>query len=256
MQKKFGMFTLLWRNRMVEKKELRFFGRRKGKAIKTSKQQLIEELLPVLTPVLPEKGLLDMEKVFGIKPKELWLEIGFGGGEHVAELSAIYRDVGFLGAEPFMNGVASLLAYLNGSHTGKTTQTGIDESRVDNVRIWPDDVRQMFPFFKDNLFQRIFLLYPDPWPKARHAERRFTNQINLKYLHRLLANDGCFYVATDVAPYAEWTLEQVAQSGLFEQVNNDIHIPPIDWVPTRYEKKGILAGRQPIYLVFSKKIPK
>lgn len=241
---------------MSEKKELRFFGRRKGKSIKTSKQQLIDELLPLVKPQIPEKGFLKLSSIFGIQPKELWLEIGFGGGEHVAELSALYSDIGFLGAEPFMNGVASLLAYLNGSHTGKTTHTGLDASRVDNVRIWPDDVRQLFPFLEDKLFKRIFLLYPDPWPKARHAERRFTNQINLKYLHRLLSDDGHFYVATDVTLYAEWTLEQVAESNLFEQINQDIHLPPIDWIPTRYEKKGILAGREPRYLVFSKKVPK
>lgn len=241
---------------MLQAKELRFFGRRKGKAIKPSKQQLIDNLLPQLTPVLPSDGLLDMKTLFGIDPKEVWLEIGFGGGEHVAELSLLYPDVGFIAAEPFINGVASLLAHLNGSHEGKTTHTNLDPKRSDNIRVWPNDVRILFPFFRNGLFKRIFLLYPDPWPKARHAERRFTNQTNLKNLHQLLADDGFFYVATDVAPYAEWSLEQVAQTGLFEQVNKDVHIPPADWISTRYEKKGIQAGRQPIYLVFSKKVLK
>ena len=96
-------------------------------------------------------------------------------------------------------------------------------------------------------------MYPDPWPKARHAERRFTNQINQEHLYRLMDDEGLFYVATDVQEYAEWTLEQVQLKGLFEQINTDTFLPPEDWVPTRYEKKGILAGRTPIYLVFQKK---
>ncbi|MBE6455507.1 MAG: tRNA (guanosine(46)-N7)-methyltransferase TrmB [Alphaproteobacteria bacterium] len=239
---------------MTQTKELKFFGRRKGKAIKQSKQKLIDELLPRLKPTLPEKGtLFDMNTFFGIQPKEIWLEVGFGGGEHVAELAQLYPDIGFIGAEPFMNGVASLLAHLNGSHEAPVLHTNLADGRTDNVRIWPDDVREMFPFFKDGLFKRIFVLYPDPWPKARHAERRFINSHNLKHLYRLLADDGQIFVATDVAAYAEWAVEQVELDGQFKQVNHDTSVAPVDWVPTRYEKKGILAGRQPIYLVFSKK---
>ena len=238
---------------MLGEKELRFFGRRKGKSIKTSKQQLIDELLPKLRPDFSKKEKVSFKTLFSTPMNEYWLEIGFGGGEHVAELALKYKDVGFFAAEPFINGVASLLAHLNGSHDGKTTHTGLDLERADNVRIWDDDVREVFPFFEDKVFKKIFLLYPDPWPKARHAERRFTNKINQKHLHRLLDDDGCFYVATDVHAYAEWTLEQVAELGLFEQVNEDISLPPQDWVPTRYEKKGIAAGRKPIYLVFQKK---
>lgn len=242
---------------MNETKELRFFGRRKGKAIKQSKQKLMDELLPRLRPVLPEKGKqFDMNTFFGIQPDEIWLEVGFGGGEHVAELALLYPSVGFIGAEPFLNGVASLLAHLNGSHEKATTHTNLAEGRVDNVRIWPDDVRDMFPFFPDKLFKRIFVLYPDPWPKARHAERRFINQANLKHLYRLLADDGQLFVATDVRAYAQWAVEQIEQNTLFEQVNQNTSEPPVDWVATRYEKKGIAAGRTPIYLVFSKKIPK
>ncbi len=242
---------------MVEQKELRFFGRRKGKSIKTGKQVLVDELLPKLKPALPPKGtILELDTLFTTPMREYWLEIGFGGGEHVAELAMKYQDVGFLAAEPFINGVASLLAHLNGSHEGKTTHTNLDEKRADNVRIWDDDVREVFPFLKEGVFKQVFLLYPDPWPKARHAQRRFTNQINQKHLYRLMADDARFYVATDVIDYAEWTLEQVAEAGLFEQVNQDTSLPPPDWVPTRYEKKGIAAGRKPIYLVFQKKKPK
>lgn len=240
----------------MQAKELRFFGRRKGKSIKSSKQQLIDDLLPKLKPTIPEQGIVELEEMFSSNMNEYWLEIGFGGGEHVADLALKYQNVGFFAAEPFINGVASLLAHLNGSHEGKTTHTNLASNRSDNVRIWNDDVRLVFPHLKDKVFKKIFLLYPDPWPKARHAERRFTNKTNQKTLYRLMADDAEFYVATDVEQYAEWTLEQVEELGLFQQVNQNIHTPPVDWVPTRYEKKGILAGRKPIYLVFQKKRPK
>ncbi len=230
----------------------RFFGRRKGKPIKGSRLNLIENLLPKV--VLPKsESFYDFSQLFGITPKEVWLEIGFGGGEHVAELAKIYPDIGIIGAEPFMNGVASLLAHLNGSHMKQAVHSSLEEGRSDNVRIWPDDIRPVFPSFSDGCFERIFVLYPDPWPKARHAERRFINQRNIPELARMVSDTGAVYVATDVIEYAEWAVEQMALSGLFEQIHPDTSKPPVDWVPTRYEKKGIAAGRKPTYLVFRKK---
>lgn len=238
---------------MGEQKELKFFGRRKGKAIKGSRERLLEELLPRVKAQLPTAGVIEFENFFGIEPREIWLEIGFGGGEHLAEQALKHKDIGFIGAEPFLNGVTSLLAHLNGSHGVESTNIDLAEGRTDNVRIWPDDVRQMFPYFKDGSFKRIFVLYPDPWPKARHAQRRFINQFNLKHLYRLLADDGRLFVATDVQDYLNWSVEQADMSGLFVRINDDIRKPPEGWVSTRYEKKGIAAGRVPGYLVFSKK---
>lgn len=234
----------------------RFFGRRKGKPIKESRQKLINELLPKITLPAPNGKVFDLKSLFGIVPKEVWLEVGFGGGEHVSELAKLYPDVGFIGAEPFINGVASLLAHLNGTHGKQAVNAELEAGRNDNVRIWPDDIRPVFSSFPDAGFERIFILYPDPWPKARHAERRFVNQRNIPELARMLSPTGEVYVATDVAAYAEWAQEQMAESGLFTQVNKNTRIPPEDWIPTRYELKGIAAGRQPTYLVFQKKLGK
>ena len=232
----------------------RFYGRRKGKPIKDSRQKLIDVLLPKVALQQPEEGQgIDVNSIFCIQPKEVWLEVGFGGGEHVAELAKMYPDVGIIGAEPFMNGVASLLAHLNGSHMKQVVHFDLEEGRTDNVRIWPDDIRPLFPSFPNNGFERIFVLYPDPWPKARHAERRFINQKNIPALARMLSDTGSLYVATDVQEYAEWAVEQMDISGLFIQTHPDTSQPPVDWVPTRYEKKGIAAGRKPTYLVFCKK---
>jgi len=232
----------------------RFYGRRKGKPIKESRQKLIDGLLPKVVLTQPPVGeTIPVKAVFGINPREVWLEIGFGGGEHVAELAKLYPDIGIIGAEPFINGVASLLAHLNGSHMQQAVHANLAPDRTDNVRIWPDDIRILFPHFPDGSFEKIFILYPDPWPKARHAERRFVNQKNIPVLARLLSDTGAVYVATDVSAYAEWALEQMDLSGLFCQVHPDTALPPEDWVPTRYEKKGILAGRKPTYLIFRKK---
>ncbi len=239
----------------IIQEDKRFYGRRRGKPIKKSRQTLIADLLPRVAIGLPSGGeQIDVQHIFGITPREVWLEVGFGGGEHVAELAKIYSDVGMIGAEPFMNGVASLLAHLNGSHGRQAVHADLESGRTDNVRIWPDDIRILFPMFPDGCFERIFILYPDPWPKARHAERRFINHKNIPILSRLLSDTGRIYVATDVSAYAEWAQEKMDESGLFERENTDITVPPADWVPTRYEKKGLAAGRRPTYLVFCKKI--
>ena len=232
---------------------LRFFGRRKGKPLGATRDRLMQELLPLVQLSLPRRGKLNVKRLFSVPTKELWLEVGFGGGEHLAELSKLYADVGFIGAEPFMNGVASLLAHLNGSHRFPKKDAGLEAGRVDNVRIWPDDMRLVFPKLPDAIFERIFVLYPDPWPKARHAERRFINQDNLAEIYRLLTPTGQLFVATDVVGYAEWVKDQIKIFKKLKQVNKNTTQPPKDWVPTRYEQKGIAAGRQPIYFVFSKK---
>ena len=235
----------------------RFYGRRHGKPIRESRQKLLTELLPqVALPAPVADRMADLSSVFGICPHEVWLEIGFGGGEHVADMALRYPDVGIIGAEPFVNGVASLLAHLNGSHQKPVQHSGLSPDRPDNVRIWPDDIRPLFPLFPAGCFERIFLLYPDPWPKARHAERRFINSRNIPHLARLLSDTGALYLATDVADYAAWALDQMALSDLFVQVHPDPTCPPDDWIPTRYERKGIAAGRKPTYLIFRKKVKK
>ncbi len=235
---------------------LRFFGRRKGKPIRSGRAELMDKWLPKLTVKVPVKGKIKLEKQFKIIPESIELEIGFGGGEHLAEVARLQPKTGFVGAEPFQNGVASLLAHLNGSHETGSGELKLTKGRVDNIRIWPGDIRELFDKFPDGIFKRIYLLYPDPWPKKRHAERRFINNYNIPHLYRLLADDGELMLATDVTPYVDWALEKMAESSLFQQTKKAIHTPPKNWVPTRYEKKGIAAGRTPTYLIFKKKIKK
>ena len=232
----------------------RFYGRRHGKKIKGGKQFLMEQLLPRIQVPTAENMPQSLNDLFSFKPRALWLEVGFGGGEHLAEQARRNPNVGFIGAEPFLNGVASLLSHLNGTW-GKTANTEqlIESGRTDNVRIYPDDIRHLFDVFPNESFERIFILYPDPWPKARHEDRRFCNPKNLIQLHRLLKKDGQLRIATDVQQYADWAVEQIENSGLFTRINPDIRTPFEDWVSTRYEQKGLKAGRVPTYLIYEPK---
>ena len=184
----------------------------------------------------------------------MWLEVGFGGGEHLAYQAKQHPDIDFIGSEPFLNGEANLLSHLNGTWGKAANEDAlIEPERTDNVRVFPDDIRKLFDFFEDGIFNRIYVLYPDPWPKSRHEDRRFIGQKNLLQLARLLSQTGELRIATDVEQYADWAKEQIEQSGLFYQTNENIRKPFSDWYSTRYEQKGLKAGRTPTYLVYRKK---
>ena len=233
----------------------RFYGRRHGKRIKGSRLFLQENLLPLIEIKEPIDGKkLDVAKLFDFKPRETWLEVGFGGGEHLAYQAKQHPDIAMIGAEPFLNGVVSLLAHLNGTWGKPANESAlIEPGRTDNVRIFADDIRKLFPFFADGLFSRIYVLYPDPWPKTRHEDRRFIGQKNLPELARLLTPTGELRIATDVEQYAAWAMDQIEQSALFERVNDNVRQPFSDWFSTRYEQKGLKAGRTPTYLIYKKK---
>ena len=170
---------------------------------------------------------------------EVWLEIGFGGGEHMAAQAALRRDVLILGAEPFQNGVASALRH-------------IDEAGLNNVRVHDGDVRDMMARLPDGCLDRVFILFPDPWPKARHNKRRLVNEDLLAELARLMKPGATLRFATDWADYADWTLERVLKSGAFvwpALAPDDWRLPPPDHITTRYEQKG-LGDCAPVFLDF------
>lgn len=235
-----------------------FFGRRKGKKISSAREELFNALLPKLLVKLPlDDSKLDLTKLFTFPVKQFWLEIGFGGGEHLAEQSFKNQDTGFIGAEVFVNGVAGLVAYLAGSHdNAAVAEKGkIASDRTDNVRIFNDDVRLLFKALPDGVFNRIYVLFPDPWPKKRHAYRRFIGPDNIPVLARLLQKGGELRVASDDMNYIRWSLEHLCQSPDFEwtaKVSDDWNKPPADWCKTRYEQKAIAAGKRPIYLSFKR----
>jgi tRNA (guanine-N7-)-methyltransferase len=267
----------------------KFFGRRKGKKLRAGRLALLENLLPFIQIPVPKDARDESEikevlpcikegTLFPFKPEEIWLEVGFGGGEHLAQLALKYPKVGFIGAEVFVNGVASLLAHLNTSSVKENEQekSGLDGAplqteskdrtaqnqtienllapeRADNVRIFYEDIRLLFPYLPDGMFSKIFVLYPDPWPKTRHEKRRFIGSGNLPTLARLLKENGQLIIATDVDIYADWTLQEVAKFPVFKEVESNHLLAPEDWVTTRYEQKALAAGRIPRYFVFEKR---
>lgn len=215
-------------NDAPEHPPLRTYGRVQSRKLKPRAAGLMSELLPRLS--LPE-GPVQLSG-------ETWIEIGFGGGEHLAGQAARRPDVAFIGAEPFVNGMASALRHMA-------------DNQLANVRLLHGDGRDLLSRLPDQSVTRVFLLFPDPWPKARHNKRRFVQGETIGEIHRVLRPDGTWRVATDVAAYADWTIEQVRESGLFDWPGEggDPHQAPDDHIPTRYQLKG-LGDCAPVFFDF------
>lgn len=226
-----------WRN---------FYGRIKGKGLKRSQQKCLDEDLAALSPgavgreVNPARVQLDLAALFGGRP--VWLEVGFGGGEHMVHQAMLHPEVGIVGCEPYINGVAMLLGRIR-------------EAGVGNVRVHPGDVRDLFDVLPAASLERAFLLYPDPWPKKRHHRRRFVTPAHLEPLARAMKPGAILRVATDIPDYVRQTLEQVPRHG-FEWLAEgpaDWRAPWDDWLPTRYERKALREARVPHYLTFRRR---
>ena len=221
-----------------------FYGRLKGKALKKSQKTYLDQDLAQLSPGAvgwdenPDRTPLDLQARFGDRP--IWLEIGFGGGEHLVHQAAQNPDVEIIGAEPYINGVAMLL--------GKIRRAG-----VDNLAVHPGDARDLFDVLPDNSIARAFLLYPDPWPKKRHHRRRFVTPEHLEPLARVMQPGAVLRVATDIPDYVRQTLEEVPKAGFAWQAQRpaDWRRPWGDWLSTRYEQKALREGRTPHYLTFT-----
>lgn len=215
----------------------RFYGRRKGHALRDTARRLVDTLLPRLRLTVPAHGQASLPG------GPWWLEIGFGRGEHLAVLARAHPTVRFLGAEPFINGVAGLLQEIEAHH-------------IENIRIFDDDVRALLPALPDASVERVFLLFPDPWPKARHHKRRFVCRDNLDQLARVLTPGGELRFVTDHADYAAWGLREILGHGGFQWTAEraaDWRQPPADWVETRYQAKARAEGRAATFLLFRRR---
>jgi tRNA (guanine-N7-)-methyltransferase len=215
-----------------------FFGRRKGKALRPGQQQALDTVLPRLKLDLSAPPPQPLTALFPVPVDAVRLEIGFGGGEHLLHAARAHPATGFIGVEPFESGLAKAV-------------TRIAQEGIQNIRIHDDDALPLLDWLPAGALKQIDLLYPDPWPKKRHWKRRFVNGANLARFARLLAADGRFRFATDIADYAEWTREKVAESGLL-LIAGDSAEPWPGWPGTRYEAKAVRAGRAPRYLTFKK----
>ena len=222
-----------------------FYGRLKGKALKKSQKAYLDQDLADLSPgpvdwgANPERIPLDLAALFGGKP--VWLEIGFGGGEHLVHQAMQNPEVGIIGAEPYINGVAMLL--------GKIRRAG-----VDNLAVHPGDARDLMDVLPENSINKAFLLYPDPWPKKRHHRRRFVTPEHLEPLAKVMKPGAILRVATDIPDYVRQTMEEVPKAGFewLAETPADWRNPWDDWISTRYEQKALREGRVPHYLTFRK----
>jgi tRNA (guanine-N7-)-methyltransferase len=175
--------------------------------------------------------------------RRLWLEVGFGGGEHALAQIVAHPDTALIACEVFDNGICSLLSRLVPQDQEATAPL------PGNLRLWPDDARVLLRLLPDASLERLFLLFPDPWPKARHAKRRFVHPALLPELARVLAPGAEWRLASDDPTYQAWVGEVMSQPSLFETPPPAV-VRPADWPPTRYEAKALLAGRSPLYWTF------
>lgn len=218
------------------------YGRRRGHKLRPGAQRLMSELLPKLAVDPSVAQTLDPAALFPQAPREIWLEIGFGGGEHLAWQAARNPDIGMIGAEPYLNGIAKLLGR-------------IEREQLGNIRIFPDDMRDLLDALAESSVARVFLLFPDPWPKKRHHKRRFVNQDNLARLARVMRPGAELRIASDIPDYVYWTLAQMHRFAGFSwraRRAEDWRERPNDWPATRYEQKAKAQGRKASYLSFER----
>src|SRR5271165_1820663 len=224
-------------DRAWESPRRRLYGRSRGKALRPGQERLVAQALPKLE-IGPEA--LRRPEIFPFEPKAFWLEIGFGAGEHLIEQAKTNPEVGLIGCEPFLNGVAAALA-------------AIEREGLANVRLRRGDAQALAESAPDAFFSRVFILYPDPWPKRRHNKRRIVSDAMVEGLARVVKSGGEVRFATDIDDYAGWTLRRFLGSSRFRWAASraaDWRTPWPEWRPTRYEAKAHRAGRASVYLTF------
>ena len=218
-------------------------GRRRGRKLRVSQAGLMAGLLPRLRFAVPETGPLDPRALFPPGIDRVALEIGFGGGEHLAAQAAAHPTLGFIGVEIFETGIAKLL-------------TAIAARGLENVRILIDDARLLLAALPDSSLDRAYILFPDPWPKLRHRKRRIVSPATLAALARILRDDGELRLATDDPDYLRAILADATAEPAFEWLARraeEWRIRAADWPPTRYEDKALKAGRTPAFLAFRRR---
>jgi tRNA (guanine-N7-)-methyltransferase len=219
-----------------------FFGRRKGHKLRPHHARLIDMLLPRLAIDLSQPAPAELGALFPVPVADIQLEIGFGGGEYLVAQAQEWPRTGFIGVEPFVNGMAKALA-------------GIESGKLQNIRLHFDDAVNLIAWLPERSLARIDLIHPDPWPKRRHWKRRFVQDAMVSRLGRLLRPDGEFRFVTDITDYAAWTLQRLLRSTDFEwtaQCADDWRKPWPGFVRTRYHAKAAHEARASSFLIFRK----
>ncbi|WP_237213828.1 tRNA (guanine(46)-N(7))-methyltransferase TrmB [Falsiroseomonas oryziterrae] len=218
----------------------RLYGRRRGHPLRPRQQRLLDVTLPRLR-LTPDQAR-DPLAAFGMPGAKLWLEVGFGGGEHALDQVAAHPEVAYIASEVFENGLCSLLSRLVAEGEEATG------ALPPNLRLWPQDARHLLGVLPESGLDRLFLMFPDPWPKARHAKRRFVHPSLLPLVARALRPGGEWRIASDDPTYQGWVEEVMAEAADFVLMSREDQRPP-GWPGTRYEAKARREGRSPVYWV-------
>ncbi len=221
-----------------------FFGRRKGKGMSKAKEVLLENYLCDFEILIPKNKdeKIDFSKLFDFTPSKYVFEIGYGTGEHLIQMALKNPTVAFIGTEVFINGNASIIKQ-------------IIDNNIKNIRIFPNDVNLLFQYLPEDIFDTIYILYPDPWPKNRNENRRIINNDNIKLFARLIKSKGNLLIVSDHHIYTTWVLFIMQNQNLFRWdviSSSSFTKTPPDWETTKYEQKAIREKRIPIYLNFIK----
>jgi tRNA (guanine-N7-)-methyltransferase len=222
----------------------RLYGRRRGHPLRPRQQRLLDLTLPRFA--LTAEQAREPRAAFAMPDAPLWLEVGFGGGEHAAEQVSAHPDVAYIASEVFENGLCSLLARL--VKEGEEATGALPR----NLRLWPRDARHLLAALPEASLDRLFLLFPDPWPKARHAKRRFVHPALLPLVARALKTGGEWRIASDDPTYQGWVAETMADATGFTLAART-ESRPAGWPGTRYEAKALREGRAPRYWVFRRR---
>ena len=219
-----------------------FFGRRKGHKLRAHQADLIAHLLPQLVLDITAPPVTDLTRMFGTPVDDVRLEIGFGGGEHLVAEAHAFPNTGFIGCEPYVNGMAKIL-------------TLIETGDVRNIRLFAGDASELLAFVPASSLARIDLIHPDPWPKRRHWKRRFVQDTTIAAMARALKPDGEFRFVSDISDYCAWTLWHFMRTTDFAwtaERASDWREPWPDYTMTRYGRKAEREGRTAAYLIFKK----
>jgi tRNA (guanine-N7-)-methyltransferase len=217
-----------------------FHGRRKGKPLRQMQSARMNDLLPRLRLDLDVPSSTNLAELFPVPVREVQLEIGFGGGEHLLAEAIRRPDIGFIGVEPFVNGMAKAV-------------TVVADRNIQNIRFFDDDAIKLLDWLPAASLSRIDLLYPDPWPKKRNWKRRFVSDANVARFARVLNTGAHWRFASDIDTYVDWTLQHVQRSSDFNwqaENCNDWREPWPHWTRTRYETKAVREGRRSCYCTF------
>jgi tRNA (guanine-N7-)-methyltransferase len=220
--------------------ERAFFGRRKGHKLRQHQADLVDNLLPHLALDISTPAPADAREIFDPAAEELRLEIGFGGGEHLVAEAQAFPSTGFIGCEPYINGMAKILAQIEANNIG-------------NIRLFAGDAAELLAWLPAKSLSRLDLIHPDPWPKRRHWKRRFVQDKTIAAMSRVIKSGGEFRFVCDIDDYVAWTLSHMARSPDFTwhaERADDFRLPWDGYTMTRYGRKAAREGRKAAYLRF------